>query len=61
MPARIFGNMPGVSEGAVFESGAALSQAGVHPPTQAGISGSEEDGADSIILSGGYEDDGPRR
>ena len=60
MPARIFGNIPGVSEGAVFESRAALSQSGVHPPTQAGISGSEEDGADSIVLSGGYEDDEDR-
>jgi putative restriction endonuclease len=60
MPTRIFGNIPSVSEGAVFESRETLSQAGVHPPTQAGISGSEEDGADSIIVSGGYEDDEDR-
>ena len=34
-----------------------LRDAGVHLPTQAGISGSASEGADSIVLSGGYEDD----
>ncbi|MBC8152438.1 MAG: HNH endonuclease, partial [Bacteroidetes bacterium] len=34
-----------------------LSQYGVHRPLQAGISGSQTEGADSIVLSGGYEDD----
>lgn len=34
-----------------------MSVAGVHRPTQAGISGSQDEGADSIVLSGGYEDD----
>ena len=29
----------------------------MHLPTQAGISGSASEGADSIVLSGGYEDD----
>lgn len=29
----------------------------MHRPQQAGISGSEREGADSIVLSGGYEDD----
>lgn len=54
---RIFGHVPGYPEGSVFESRAELSAAGVHRPTQAGISGSGGEGADSIVLSGGYEDD----
>jgi putative restriction endonuclease len=54
---RHFGEVPGCPEGTPFASRRALSQAGVHRPTQAGISGSELEGADSIVLSGGYEDD----
>ncbi len=57
MVTRIFGHIPGYPEGSQFESRAALSQAGVHRPLQAGISGSQKEGADSIVLSGGYEDD----
>ncbi len=57
MPERIFGHIPGYPEGSRFESRAELSEAGVHRPTVAGISGSEREGADSIVLSGGYEDD----
>lgn len=54
---RIFGHIPGYPPGSHFESRAHLSEASVHRPTQAGISGSEMEGADSIVLSGGYEDD----
>lgn len=54
---RVFGDIPGYPEGSRFESRAELSEAGVHRPIQAGISGSEREGADSIVLSGGYEDD----
>lgn len=43
--------------GSHFESRAELSEAGVHGHRQAGISGSASEGADSIVLSGGYEDD----
>ena len=57
MPNRIFGHIPGYPEGSGFESRAELSEAGVHRPTVAGISGSEREGTDSIVLSGGYEDD----
>ena len=57
MPERVFGHIPGYPEGSRFESRAELSAAGVHRPTMAGISGSEREGADSIVLSGGYEDD----
>ena len=34
-----------------------MSEAGVHRPHVAGIHGREDDGAFSIVLSGGYEDD----
>ena len=54
---RIFGEITGVTEGALFLSYAELNQAKVHTQTQAGISGSQLEGADSIVVSGGYEDD----
>lgn len=57
MPDRIFGHIPGIVEGQHFENRIELSLAGVHRPRQAGISGSQNEGADSIVLSGGYEDD----
>ena len=57
MPERVFGHIPAYPEGSRFESRAELSEAGVHRPLIAGISGSEKEGADSIVLSGGYEDD----
>lgn len=34
-----------------------MSEAGVHRPHVAGIAGREKEGAYSIVLSGGYEDD----
>jgi putative restriction endonuclease len=54
---RVFGHIPGIPPGKMFSSRQELSGAGVHRPTQAGISGSQYEGADSIVLSGGYEDD----
>lgn len=57
MAERIFGDIPGIPEGSEFENRYFLSQYGVHRPLQAGISGSQTEGADSIVLSGGYEDD----
>lgn len=55
--ARVFGEIPGYPPGSWFASRADLSKAGLHRPLQAGISGSAAEGADSIVLSGGYEDD----
>ncbi len=55
--ARTFGEIEGVSPGSQFPDRAALHDAGVHPPIQAGISGSGSEGADSIVLNEGYEDD----
>lgn len=57
MSDRVFGEIPGVAVGSTFASREELSRAGVHRPTQAGISGAQDEGADSIVLSGGYEDD----
>jgi putative restriction endonuclease len=54
---RIFGEIEGVTVGTEFASRAELAAAGIHKPTQAGISGSTVEGADSIVVSGGYEDD----
>ena len=54
---RIFGEIEGVPAGTEFANRAELAAAGVHRPTQAGISGSTTEGADSIVVSGGYEDD----
>lgn len=57
MAERLFGHVPGYPEGSLFENRAELNESRVHTPTQAGISGSQTEGAESIVLSGGYEDD----
>ena len=57
MVERLFGHVPGYPEGSLFENRAELNASRVHIPTQAGISGSQTEGAESIVLSGGYEDD----
>lgn len=41
----------------VFERLLQVSEAGVHRPHVAGIHGRDGEGAYSIVLSGGYEDD----
>ena len=52
-----FGPVKGVSIGQIFSRRRDLSEAGVHAPLRAGIWGGANDGACSIVLSGGYEDD----
>ncbi len=52
-----FGHIPGYPPGFVFENRAELAEAGVHRHPQAGICGSQYEGAESVVLSGGYEDD----
>jgi len=54
---RHFGEIESVDVGTEFASRAELAASGIHRPTQAGISGSSTEGADSIVVSGGYEDD----
>ena len=51
-----FGQIEGVNEGRIFDNRLALSQAGVHAPTQNGISGTQTIGCDSIVLNGTYRD-----
>jgi putative restriction endonuclease len=55
--ASIFGDLPGIREGHEFLNRLELSAAGVHRPTRAGIGARSGVGADSIVLSGMYEDD----
>ncbi|EPS93289.1 hypothetical protein FOMPIDRAFT_1026584 [Fomitopsis schrenkii] len=54
-----FGHIPGVPVGTFWASRQECGKSRVHAPTVAGISGSKEKGAYSIVLSGvtGYEDD----
>ena len=53
----IIGEVPGLTEGMIFETRIALTKAGGHRVTQQGIDGNKKDGAASIVLSGGYPDD----
>ena len=53
----IFGPIPGIAPGHEFANRLELWGAGVHRQTQAGISARQGVGAESIVLSGGYEDD----
>ncbi|MFD5635232.1 YDG/SRA domain-containing protein [Streptomyces sp. NPDC127077] len=52
-----FGVVPGIDTGEPFPDRRALAAARVHRPLQAGICGTAEQGAESIVVSGGYEDD----
>jgi putative restriction endonuclease len=53
----VFGPVPGIASGHEFANRLELWSAGVHRQTQAGISARQGRGAESIVLSGGYEDD----
>ncbi|WP_034238508.1 YDG/SRA domain-containing protein [Saccharomonospora iraqiensis] len=56
MAQREYGEIPGYPEGTLFANRQELRLAGLHSPNQGGISGGK-DGADSIVVSGGYPDD----
>ena len=43
--------------GKVYDNRLELSKSGIHRPPQAGIWGRQHEGAYSIVVSGGYEDD----
>ncbi len=53
----IFGEIEGVKVGDLFTDRKELAKAGIHKPPMHGIWGRESEGACSIVLSGGYEDD----
>ncbi len=55
--ARHFGEIENIKSGDVFANRRELHDAGIHRPLQAGISGSSTEGADSLVISGGYVDD----
>jgi len=55
--AKYFGTPPGIHVGQQFLSRQELHDVGLHAPLQAGISGTKSEGADSIVVSGGYGDD----
>jgi putative restriction endonuclease len=52
----VFGPIAGIAPGHEFANRLELWGAGVHRQTQAGISARQGGGAESIVLSGGYED-----
>jgi putative restriction endonuclease len=54
---RHFGEIAGVAEGTAFTSRREAAEARVHRALQAGIVGTAQDGAESVVVSGGYEDD----
>jgi putative restriction endonuclease len=54
---RVFGEIEGVKPGAWFVDRQAAHDACVHRPLEAGICGGKKDGAESIVVSGGYPDD----
>ena len=54
----VFGHVEGFPVGSAFRTRKDLAEAGVHRPLQVGIAGSwKSGGADSVVVSGGYEDD----
>ncbi|XP_075554830.1 E3 ubiquitin-protein ligase UHRF1-like [Dermacentor variabilis] len=57
VPANHFGALPNVPVGSLWKFRLQVSESGCHRPPVGGIHGRESDGAYSIVLSGGYEDD----
>lgn len=55
--AKFFGLPDGIHVGQQFINRRDLHDSFVHAPLQAGISGTRSDGAESIVVSGGYVDD----
>jgi putative restriction endonuclease len=53
----VFGEIPGYPPGSRFDGREQIVAAGLHRHLQAGISGNPEEGADAIVVSGGYVDD----
>ncbi|XP_014836021.1 PREDICTED: E3 ubiquitin-protein ligase UHRF1 [Poecilia mexicana] len=57
VPSNHHGPIPGVPVGSLWKFRVQVSEAGVHRPHVAGIHGRSNDGAYSLVLAGGYEDD----
>lgn len=54
---RVFGHVGTYRPGDLFAHRVEMSVLGLHRPRRAGVSGSQAEGADSIVLAGSYEDD----
>ncbi|KAF5371863.1 hypothetical protein D9615_009528 [Tricholomella constricta] len=54
---KVHAEIPGYPVGSTFKTRDELCATGVHAPPRAGIHGTLEDGAYSVVLSYGYEDD----
>ncbi len=54
---KVFGEVQGYPIGSTWQSRKELSDSKVHAPPMGGISGTAAEGADSIVVNGGYEDD----
>ncbi|MEN2498009.1 MAG: ubiquitin-like with PHD and RING finger domains 2 [Marteilia pararefringens] len=57
VPSNHFGKIPGIPVGSTWKYRIQVSEVGIHRPHVAGISGRENEGSFSLVLSGGYEDD----
>ncbi|KAM4628989.1 E3 ubiquitin-protein ligase UHRF1 isoform 1-T2 [Polymixia lowei] len=57
VPSNHYGPVPGVPVGSQWKFRVQVSESGVHRPHVAGIHGRSTDGAYSLVLAGGYEDD----
>ncbi|XP_076009168.1 E3 ubiquitin-protein ligase UHRF1 [Genypterus blacodes] len=57
VPSNHHGPIPGVPVGSLWKYRVQVSESGVHRPHVAGIHGRSNDGAYSLVLAGGYEDD----
>ncbi|KAI4886883.1 hypothetical protein NFI96_022587 [Prochilodus magdalenae] len=57
VPSNHYGPVPGVPVGTLWKFRVQVSESGVHRPHVAGIHGRSNDGAYSLVLAGGYEDD----
>ncbi|CAJ1060810.1 hypothetical protein L3Q82_025664 [Xyrichtys novacula] len=57
VPSNHYGPIPGIPVGSLWKFRVQVSESGVHRPHVAGIHGRSTDGAYSLVLAGGYEDD----
>ncbi|KAJ8418949.1 hypothetical protein AAFF_G00004480, partial [Aldrovandia affinis] len=57
VPSTHYGPVPGIPVGTLWKFRVQVSESGVHRPHVAGIHGRSNEGAYSLVLAGGYEDD----
>lgn len=57
MAERFFGELPGFGLGSAWRTRQEVCDSKVHRQTQGGIVGTKASGAESLVVSGGYEDD----